>query len=1801
MRQPPTRNANQIGVSVYSHSGEFAPAVVDLRLPGRGIDLVFRRAYRSSLADAIAELGRGWNTNVARRIESVRGGLVYHDGTGSTHRFGRAKSGRFETPPGLYAVLERDKQGLLMRHRHGFVARYDPSDRGGRLRRLEDRNRNAITFTYRRDSITILDTLGRTISVTIGDGLIREVRDHAGRVWTYRYDDEARLVEIVRPSTTGFPDGTSVRNTYDDQHRITSITNPNGQVALINRYDEDGRVIAQEQGDGAFRMTYEAIGRRGTGARRLRTACRLTNGGTVTLEHNDLGNVTVRTHGVRRESFAAEDLAADAGPTVPVVTTTRYNANGEAVEQTRPAGNRVRWAWADKDPDPRSHGNLLRVTEFPASGVAADQASIVTIYDYDPGFQFPTAVTDPRGNVSRHRYDATGNRVATTHPPVTIQPVSAAPPRPAPVTRTVETTFTWNRRGQLLSMTAIDGSVSTYEYYPVVDSHGARGPSTAISDPDADCGYLARIIRGVGQDALRTSYGYDAFGNVASVIDGKGNPSRLVYDALGRVERISGREPAAAMVDYRYDANGNEVEARQSFERNVRDDATGAIATATSTIRELREYDVLDRLVARTIVGDERSITERWGRDAAGRVVRQVQPSGNTTEYAYDERDRLITKTFAAGTKDSFTHRFAWTPNGVVRARTDGNGHTYTNRFDGYHRYLGFTDPLGTTKTQALDAAGNVVRVTIRGATTVETTAVAGLRRARLSAASPASKVPLMEATYHVDEWDRAVRIDRAWHGPDSRPLGSSGWADEPGIVSMVIEYADDGRPGKVWSEAGNVVTVERDALGRPTALGDLTGERWSVARDDNGNPTALDYRRSADAADPEWSLDLAWDELDRLVRRQVGDDAPRRYRHNAIAQVTGHVTRTGLDVRHLHDGLGRRVGHAYSVPGVDGSEAQAIARGFEFDDTFRLAASTDAAGNRTVYRHDALDRQVGVVYADGTAAQVDYDANGNVVRVVDQNGTETVNRYDAANRLVERIHRQADAAEPLVERFSFDPVGRLLTASGPGGTIARTYDSLSRPLTERQGRKTVRFETDAAGNLTTIRYPGGEVVRRRHDVRRRVTGVETKGGEVVGGVRYGPDDAVDELALGGIIRVACAYDSRLRLASIEYRAIADGTLVDGFRYAYDRAGRVAHEIELRDGPASGSRFTFDAANRPVLAQYGVRDVRDPASPFELETRYEHFPEGRWRRRIDRDGRGRVLHDRTGTLDRRNRYRQFGDVSFEHDAAGNVTRKGTDNPGFCLYTYDADNRLVKTECFDKNLNRTRLIEYFYDALGRLVRKVVTDRAGTTTETTYVWAGTVLLEEYENGVLVRTYVYGLATRPARLTVDKGGTRTDYVYVHDGRGQASGLVVGTDPNAFAERYGYEITGASFMKEIDGLPVDFPSRSTARSSFLNAVLSDNGLGGLRDWETGTLAGLGGTHIPQDIAETLNSVSSILGKSRKGLVGVLNDQMTGYLNWLGLGNARTPPGSTGEPAGGGSLEKTVSGATGSGVGTKALGASDISLFGLGAGDTLVSETGFPFRIHGSKSNAPDMPFKPDWTLAGMHDGKLDDDDDPTAAPGGQGTGPSGPESGPDEWAPYPGKSGGRASDAPTNTPLTPKDTGGEGATDTSNVPAPAGPKDPGDNAFNRWVNQLAADNPKTAAGVGLGLQFLFLSTGGVPKGYVDPDQPGSGVIVVRPEQIDMKLNGRKRPVTPNGGIGVDEPLDRSTIPPGASGIDPTQVLTDPDAMTIIPSGDVPLKVAIAPYRWVQGHQPGSGLPVTEGGTGNTHVTNTTGDRPFS
>ena len=565
-------------------------------------------------------------------------------------------------------------------------------------------------------------------------------------------------------------------------------------------------------------------------------------------------------------------------------------------------------------------------------------------------------------------------------------------------------------------------------------------------------------------------------------------------------------------------------------------------------------------------------------------------------------------------------------------------------------------------------------------------------------------------------------------------------------------------------------------------------------------------------------------------------------------------------------------------------------------------------------------------------------------------------------------------------------------------------------------------YAHDGAGNLTEIAYPGGDVFRRTYDTRRRLTSIARDDGSTIARFEYGGVDHLLRGTLGDVIEATYAYDAQQRLESIEYRSTADGELVDGFRYAYDEASRMTHEVQLRHGDSYGERYAFDDAGRPLRARYGIEDLADPGSSFEWETSYTQLLEGSWHARRDVDGEGNVLSDRVGVVDALNRYESFGDVSFEYDGRGNRIRKSS-AAGWCLYTYDDANRLVRVECRDPADQLLQAIDYEYDPLGRLVRKVVTDALGHATETDYAWTGFLLAEEYDGGHLARAYVHGIGSRPVMFSTYEGA-RTDYVYTFNGRGLASGLAPKDDPNAFAERYGYELTGSYFPTEVGGVSVALPARNSTASSLRNSLVTGDSFGSvLSDWDVDTLAGFGGGQMDKTLASALNSLGDIAGKGHQGVKGALAAQLNSIIGMLGLAGNASAAGpaapasgsSTQVPPGGPDWKLYADGDDGDTDGGTKTGQDGGTKTGQDGGTT----TGQTGQDGGTKTG------QDGGTKTGQDGGTTtgqtgQDGGTKTGQDGGTTTGQTGQDGGTKT-----GQSGqgGQPADAPTNTPLTPKD----------------------------------------------------------------------------------------------------------------------------------------------------------------------------------
>ena len=806
-------------------------------------------------------------------------------------------------------------------------------------------------------------------------------------------------------------------------------------------------------------------------------------------------------------------------------------------------------------------------------------------------------------------------------------------------------------------------------------------------------------------------------------------------------------------------------------------------------------------------------------------------------------------------------------------------------------------------------------------------------------------------------------------------------------------------------------------------------------------------------------------------------------------------------------------------------------------DATGTIAPEPAAITERREY--DALDQLIArTIEGGGTRiiGRVERDADGRVTRHVQPEGGVTEYVHDERGLVILRT-LGAGTPEAATERYTWTPDGSLRSRiDARGNSTVWTYDGFGRCTGVADAAGTTWTQRlDPTGNTVLLMVTG----TKKGDLAPILkTAVDTAAAEPTARVGYRFGGQVAWLELGGEVMARCGYDTDQRLTSVEYHRVTDGALVEGFRYRYDASGMPVEAVRSTPGGDSAERSWHDAGGRPRLALDDVEDPADPRSAFGSETTYEPLPEGLWARRVDRDAR--APYWRTGPATSTTETATAGSAwtIWRPTLSGDIVRR-TGPHGTCVYTYDGEHRLVRLERYDRAGQVRLTVTYGYDPLGRLVTRTVIDAVGVTTEHAYVWAGDVLVEEYENGLLARSYLHSVGSLPALLRTWRP-VRADHLYVIDGRGLVSGLVGIGGSNAFAEKYGYELTGAPFLTEIAGVPIALPDRDTTSSTLLNGVMSGTP-GVLQDWQTRLLAGLGGRQLDPRVAGALNGVSRITGKSHSGVRDTLAAQLGDMLAMLGLGGRAQPP--------------TLSGTGGFGRGLSQYAAGDTPL-----GDPpLVPPPREPanpaFDFSGRGSRAPQSGssvFKDIQTFL----------DKPVPLPG-----PAG-ELETNYGALIGGALGG----------LNPSDRAKDAPAPGANTSGTGGPSQAEKNAQEEAEKQKREQQKKEN-------EEAEKKKSIVEEGDKYPADPS--IITLRTAAVvAAELNGIKHPVNPNDS---EKPtLDLSSPPPRQGGMDPTIAYFDGDTLYGgWAGGSETPRLTRAPIDFVQGHenlQPGPPNPGAGG-----------------
>jgi RHS repeat-associated protein len=718
------------GDPVKLYTGQFHLVAHDLRVADTtALDLA--RVYRSSAYD---ELGRpmagafgvgatfvydSYLTLSPQDDSGVRRKIEWYLPSGVRIPFS-ARSGNGTvwddlTSPGDYyraTLANGDRNGttMIMTLRDGRMRRFTMVNGLYRLSSVQDRNGNTVSIA--RDSntgaiVSITGPNGRALTFTSivgarGTPLISRVTDPLNRQVNYEYDSQDRLTQVIDAGGGAWKYG------WDSKSRLVSVTDPEGNLQVVNTYDDRDRVTFQTLADGStFGFTYTFADGKVT-----QTDVTDRRGSVRRLEFDANGRVVRNAYPAGQPIEQVQTFTYDANGRVTNLTSTdrqytfTYDANGNGTSVADQYGTLVTRTFDSfslllteaQAGDPQrgvstvytydANGNLLTVTDRLGNRTAltndsqgrpltvTDAVKGVTRYEYN-GADL-TSVTDSLTRTTRYTTDAAG-RVTAVQDPLgnkTWRTLDALD-RTTDITDALGgvTRFTWDRAGHLLGQSDPKGVTTRYTY-------NAIGRPVSKTDP------LGRS----------ETYAWTPAGQLATLTNRKGQVRTYTYDAAGRAKQVDFRQAAGAAVSrswhYGWDNTLDRLTGIGDYGPSQRGnaDADQSIASTilyydrlTGKLTRTFDWPALQGIWSYRYAPDTRDLagidmdraTVDYSRDAEHRVTqiayRVNDEAPRIFSYAYDPLGRRIQATLANGITATYTWDAASQLTGVTYKRADGS------------------------------------------------------------------------------------------------------------------------------------------------------------------------------------------------------------------------------------------------------------------------------------------------------------------------------------------------------------------------------------------------------------------------------------------------------------------------------------------------------------------------------------------------------------------------------------------------------------------------------------------------------------------------------------------------------------------------------------------------------------------------------------------------------------------------------------------------------------------------------------------------------------------------------------------------------------------------------------------------------------------------------------------------------------------------------------------------------------------------------------------------------------------------
>jgi len=922
---------------------------------------------------------------------------------------------------------------------------------------------------------------------------------HFNRDGEGRYVSEIDQVRVIEAIAGGYqliePNGRVL--TFDTEGRLIQITDPNGNSQSLG-YDSNRLSYVEDNYGRRLDFTYNAEGRLSKFTTRV---------GQLTYSYDEQGNLT----GVANPSMA-EKTYLYTDPNDP------HNLSGIINENGIQSGS---FTYDDQDRATASEG----AQGMYGIEVAYENNFIRRVKDsLARTATFKVQVTHGIGRVKSVSGSGCGSCLSDLGREYQLNDrllVESSTDAMGNVS-----TYTYNERGNIVTKTEAAGTplqrTSTYTYhsdYNLITSISRQ----STSNPGETT--VTTFIYDTSSNLMeRTETGFSGSSPVMRT-------TTYTYNSLGQITTIDGpRTDVADVTTFDYYPNNPTEGLNRGMPRRIIDslgyetffsqyNAFGKPGGSTDTngVTTTFSYDSSGRLTSRTTAG----YTTSFGYDGVGNLTAIHLPGGREIAYTYSSANLLEKIEDSSGnyikylydTEGNRVREEIHDLNGVLKRYTDFE-------FDDLNRLTKTIYPGGHFEDRGYDGNDNLIQITdAKGHSTFYDYDVFKLVT---SVSQPGGFI----TSYSYDSHDNLIKVT------DAENLTTSYIYDDLGqLVSTTSP--DTGVTSYTYDPAANLV-LKTDANGNSLtyaydALNRLTGIHFPDSSQDityiydqgtNGKG------RLTGMTDPSGSTSYQYDALGRLVRETKTVDEQSftiEYAYSDNGEIVGITYPSGRTITYDLDLSGQIIRVKSTYEGNTITLAENVAH-LPFGP---IATMSLGNGQDITQSFDQLYRltssQAGSVYNRSYT----YDPAGNITTI---------------NDLIDPSRNQS---------FGYDPLNRLLSATGAYGSISYTYDKVGNRLTRTVNAETATYSY-ITGTNKLLEITGTNPATFTYDANGNATDIGDKS------FIYNQNNRLIQATEGSTTLVDYTYNGQGQ----RVKKVAEGKLT---LFIYDQHGNLITEVD-QDG-----------------------------------------------------------------------------------------------------------------------------------------------------------------------------------------------------------------------------------------------------------------------------------------------------------------------------------------------------------------------------------------------------------------------------------------------------------------------------------------------------------------------------------------------------------------------------------------------------------------------------------------------------------